>query len=82
MKLSDQDIEAIARRIAADLGAKPAPAPAAPAGASAPQPGMGVFAQVGEAVAAAQQAFQALNALPLDTRKKIVAAIRHTNGTE
>ena len=73
-KLTDQDIEAIARRIAADLaGAQstppsPAPATAAPAG-------LGLFPTVDEAVKAAQTAQLIFAALPMETRKRIIAAV-------
>jgi len=85
-RLSDQDIEAIAQRIAADLrrssGSGPGPTPsgsATPPAAAAPVPsGMGIFNTVGEAVAAAQQAFAAFTAQPLATRAKVIAAIRQT----
>jgi len=79
MKLTDQDIEAIARRIAGDLrgtaapAAAPAPtvqAPAIPAGA------VGVYATVDEAVAAAKSAFPAFSALPLSRREQVIQSIR------
>lgn len=79
-RLTDQDIEAIARRIAAELaGVKPSPAPeAAPARAAAPAPaeGMGLFATVDEAVRAAQKAQPAFAALPLAKRDQIIASMR------
>ena len=82
MKLTDQDIEAIARRIAGDLGggsAAPAAAPAAPPSAAAPSiPSgtVGVFATVDEAVAAAKAAFPVFSALPLSRREQVIQSIR------
>ena len=80
-RLSDQDIEAIARKIASDLRGSPAPrsdAPApTPAPAAAPSPlGLSIFGSIPEAVAAAQKAFPVFVALPLAVRGKIIAAIR------
>lgn len=80
-RLSDQDIEAIARRIAADIagGAPPAPAspPPAPARtAPAPATGLGVYSTIGEAAAAARKTFPVYQSLPLAARNRIVAAIR------
>ncbi|MBN1270344.1 MAG: aldehyde dehydrogenase EutE [Kiritimatiellae bacterium] len=80
-KLTDQDIEAIARRIAADLaGAQAsAQAPATPTPpAAAPVSGLGLFPTVDEAVKAAQQAQPVFVALPMETRNRIIAAIRKT----
>ena len=83
MKLTDQDIEAIARRIAGDLGNAPAPAPAAapaasPAAASAAfaEGAMGIFKTVDEATAAAKAAFPVYSALSLERRAKIIENIR------
>jgi len=93
MKLTDQDLEAIAQRIASDMGNAPAPAPAASAPAAAPAPvapapvasgGMGVFATVDEAVTAAQKAFPVFSGLPLEKRGQIIEnmrAIMRENGT-
>jgi len=78
-KLTDQEIEAIARRIVADLEGRPAEAAAT--GAAAPAAaagGLGMFATVDEAVAAARQAQPAFVALPLAQRARILAAIRAT----
>lgn len=77
--LTDRDIEAIARRIVADLEggagqARPASAPAAPA----PAAGLGVFSKVDEAVAAARAAQPRFVRLPLKTRAVILAEIRKT----
>jgi aldehyde dehydrogenase len=81
MKLTDQDIEAIARKIAGDLQGGGAPAPvAAPGPVSVPSAasagGMGIFATVDEAVAAAKAAFPVFSALPLEERGKIIENIR------
>jgi len=81
MKLTDQDIEAIARKIAGDLQGGGASAPAAaPVPASAPSAapvgGMGIFATVDEAVAAAKTAFPVFSALPIEKRGKIIENIR------
>lgn len=82
MKLTDQDIEAIARRIAGDLRGSPAPAPAAaPAAASAPaasfaEGAMGIFKTVDDAVAAAKAAFPVFSNLSLEKRGRIIENIR------
>ena len=77
-KLTEQEIEAIAQRIAADLEGRPTlpqrAAPPSPAAPAAP----GVFATVEEAVAAAAAAQPAFVALPLARRASIIAAIRAT----
>jgi acyl-CoA reductase-like NAD-dependent aldehyde dehydrogenase len=75
-RLTDQEIEAIARKIVADLGGQPAPkAAAAPAGMS-PDRDLGIFATVDEAVKAAKEAQPKFVALPLSTRAKIIAELR------
>ena len=81
MKLTDQDIEAIARRIAGDLRGAPAPAAAAPAApAAAPAAfadgAMGVFRTVDEAVAAARAAFPVFANLSLAKRGQVIESIR------
>jgi len=87
-KLTDQDIEVIARKIAAELngprasadsgnGSPPAPAAQPPVEASTNLE-LGVFATIDEAVKAAQAAFIRFSALPLSTRGQIIAAIRET----
>lgn len=75
-RLTDQEIEAIARRIAADVGGGPAP-PEGPTPRSA-DPTLGVFASVDEAVAAAAHAQRVFVALPLRVRARILASIRET----
>jgi len=79
-KLTDSEIEAIARRIVADLEGRP-PETAAPGGAgtvAAAVAGLGMFATVDEAVAAAAKAQPVFVALPLAQRACIIAAIRTT----
>lgn len=88
MKLTDQDLEAIAQRIASDIrgGKQTSFSPVAPAtigGKSAPatayqlQPGdMGVFQTVDEAVAAVRKAMPVFVNLPLDTRRRIIESIK------
>ena len=78
--LSDRDIEAIAQKIVADLGAgrassAPAAAPAAAPAENLPA-GMGIFNSVDEAVNAARAAFPIFSGLPLDHRNRIIANIR------
>ena len=86
-RLSDQEIESIAQRIASDLkrgvpaGASPAPASVAPAvvataAARADTIGMGVFSSITEAIQAAQKAFPVFTGLPIAVRAKIIQAIR------
>jgi acyl-CoA reductase-like NAD-dependent aldehyde dehydrogenase len=72
-RLSEQDVEAIARRIAADLD-RGGDADARNAGRAAR--GLGAFATVGEAVQAAAAAQPAFVALPLAVRAQVIAAIR------
>jgi len=76
-RLTEQDIEAIAGRIAADLqrgapaaGRQPGPVPAAR--------DLGIFASVDEAVQAAREAQPTFVALPLKVRAKIIESIRRT----
>ena len=80
MKLTDQDIEAIARRIAGDLrgGGATAPAPAAPAASAPaiPDGAQGVYRTVDEAVAAAKAAFPVFSGLTLEKRGKVIESIR------
>ncbi len=73
-RLTDQEIEEIARRIAADLGGKPAPAPGSGA-AAAPATG-GIFPTVQAAAEAARAAQPKLAALPLKTRAKVLESMR------
>jgi acyl-CoA reductase-like NAD-dependent aldehyde dehydrogenase len=77
-KLSESEIEAIARRIVADLEGRPPEPAVAAAGGAVSTDGMGMFATVDEAVAAARQAQPAFVALPLAQRARIIAAIRAT----
>ncbi len=78
MRLTDQEVEAIARKIVADLDNRPAPAAAqasAPAAVS-PDRDLGIFSNVEEAVKAAKAAQPKFVALPLATRGKIIAELR------
>jgi acyl-CoA reductase-like NAD-dependent aldehyde dehydrogenase len=77
-KLSDGEIEAIARRIVADLEGRPPEPAAAGGGAAAATGGMGMFATVDEAVAAAAKAQPVFVALPLAQRARNIAAVRAT----
>jgi len=83
-RLTDEEIEAIARRIAADLGGGRAPASAAtsaPPTAARGVPvdtGLGIFATVAEAVQAAAIAQPRLVALPLAQRSRILEAMRQS----
>ena len=71
-RLSDAEIEAIARRIAEQIAGRPAQT-------AAPAPGQeGVFADVGSAVNAAAAAQPKFVSLPLERRKIIIQAIRQT----
>ena len=80
MKLSDQEIEAIAQRIAGDVRGGRAPAPSAssysPAVPNNPNNPMGVFDTVDQAVAAVHAAWPVFVNLPLDTRRRIIQSIR------
>lgn len=87
MTMDDQQIQAVIERVMREISGEGAPAhqPAVPAraegGYDAPpanaRPGQdGVFATLDEAVAAAQQAFRRLNAMPLAIRKDMVAHMR------
>ena len=86
-RLTEAQVDRIARELAGRLGAPastaPAPArvvkptPPAPSRPTAPQQlGDGVLESVDQCVAAARAAFQALDAMTLAKRKEIVAAIR------
>jgi acyl-CoA reductase-like NAD-dependent aldehyde dehydrogenase len=78
--LSDEDVEAIARKIAADLRPSPAaagtPREARPSFREAAGDAPGIFATVDEAVRAAREAQPRFAALPLATRAAIIRAIR------
>jgi len=79
-RLTDQEIEAIARRIVADIagsGAAPAPAAAAPTPAPAETSKyLGIYSTVADAVAAAEFAFPKFVALELAHRARIIEAMR------
>lgn len=81
--LTDQQIDRIARELAARLGGAPTPVPAsapvkrpAASGATAEALGDGVFADIDSAVAAATEAFRAFGRTTLETRGKVIASIR------
>jgi acyl-CoA reductase-like NAD-dependent aldehyde dehydrogenase len=76
-RLTEQEIESIARRIAADLGS-PAVLPSPPVAARTGEVASGGFATVDDAVRAAALAQPAFAALPLEVRAAIIAAIRRT----
>ncbi len=80
-RLTDREIDEIARRIAADIvrGGTPLPAAAAsmPVAPSTEQ-GLGLFATVGEAVRAAAVAQTQFAALKLEHRARIIGAMRQT----
>ena len=80
-QLTDQQVDAIARRLADRLMAGGASAPAAaPASASGGdvREGEGVYATVDRAVEAAAAAYRRLGEATLETRTRIVAAIRES----
>jgi len=86
-RLTEAEIEAIARRIVADLDGKPgdgagpggAPATAgSAAGASGTSGAMGIHPTVNAAVEAARKAQPRFAALPLKVRAKVIEAIRAT----
>jgi len=83
-QLTENQVDTIAQRVAALLNpvANPPPAPtvqAAPANKT--EDGYGLFPTVDLAVAAARQAYTALNSLTLDQRARIIASIRDTMRT-
>ncbi len=77
-RLSDREIDEIARRIAADIarGAPPAPAGYSGGGAAATGQELGVFSSVGDAVHAATTAQVQFAALKLAHRGRILEAMR------
>ncbi len=78
-RLTDQEIDEIARRIAADIARGGAPLPAAAPAAPRPvEQGLGLFATVDEAVRAAAAAQPSFVALKLEHRARIIAAMRQT----
>lgn len=72
--ISEREIKKVVEQVVAEVASGRAPAAAAPAGG----PGDGVYADMEQAVAAAQAAHAKLLAVGLETRKKIIAAIRAT----
>jgi len=82
MSLTDQEIEAIARRIAADMARGGALAPPPPAVTQ--EAGLGIFTTVNDAVNAATVAQKEFVALKLEHRARILEAMRQSmreNGT-
>ena len=82
-RLTEAEIEAVARRIVADLdgtpgapGGRGAAAIAASGGSGPAAAGMGIYPSVDEAVKAAREAQPKYVALPLEKRARIIAAIR------
>jgi acyl-CoA reductase-like NAD-dependent aldehyde dehydrogenase len=82
LRLTDDEVDLIASRLAERLGAGVAPAAAirATGEASSQTPaaalGEGIFTTVDEAVAAAGEAFRQLDGLTLEGRRAIIASIR------
>jgi len=82
--LTDQQVDAIAARLAKRLTASPPGGGQVPAAGSGPAAahraalGEGVFATVDEAVKAAGVAFQLFERMTLDGRQKIIASIRES----
>src|SRR5258708_6328948 len=74
-RLTDQEIEQIARRIAADMGRVAAEQPPA---VQAQATGVGVFATVSDAVSAAAIAQNEFVALKLEHRARILEAMRQS----
>ncbi len=74
-RLNDAEIEAIARRIVADIQQRPYEGPKTQSGAPT-DAALGIYPTVDEAVKAAREAQPKFVALPLDKRAKIIAAIR------
>jgi acyl-CoA reductase-like NAD-dependent aldehyde dehydrogenase len=79
-RLTDRDIDEIARRIAADIsrGTVTLPQFVSSSAAAPAQSGLGAFPTVDEAVAAARAAQPQFAALKLEHRARIIAAIRKT----
>ena len=76
MALTEREIEQIAQQIVAELSPGPAAVPGAPAG-DVP-PGLGIFSAVDDAVRASAEAFPRYVALPLQTRNRILGALRES----
>jgi len=75
-RLSDQQVDLIAARLAERLSGSAPAAPLAPAAGKPANLGEGIFATVDEAVAAAGEAFRQLDSVTLEGRGKIIEAIR------
>ncbi len=78
VRLTDGDIEAIARKIAGDIAAGETGGAAGVRPPAMPADGPGLFASVDEAVKAATVAQPVFVALPLTVRARILASIRST----
>ncbi|MBT8070161.1 MAG: aldehyde dehydrogenase family protein [Gammaproteobacteria bacterium] len=84
MRISDQQVDIIARRLAERISSpptgQPGPvgAPVAPAVHTGSLLGEGVFATVDDAVKAAAKAYLELDGMSLEGRKKIITSIRET----
>jgi acyl-CoA reductase-like NAD-dependent aldehyde dehydrogenase len=84
MRISDQQVDIIARRLAERMSApavklaEPARTPVAPAVHTGSILGEGVFATVDDAVNAAATAYRELDGMSLEGRKKIITSIRET----
>ncbi len=76
-RLTEQEIDAIARRIATDLRGRPQAGVPAATGEAA-DPALGIFATVDEALQAARRAQPTFAALPLRVRARIIENIRKT----
>ena len=82
-KLTDAQIDAIVQRVQGKLGTAPAPRTPAPGRAGKFEPAApqaagrdGIYPDLDSAAAAARRAFRALDALSLEKRAEIVAAMR------
>ena len=84
MRISDQQVDIIARRLAERMSSPPTgqpgpvSAPVAPAVHTGSILGEGVFATVDDAVRAAATAYHELDGMSLEGRKKIITSIRET----
>ena len=75
MTLDPRRIESIVAEVLERLEA-PATAPGRPAAAGAPAVALGVYPDLDRAVRAAREAYEAYDRVPLETRRRIVAAVR------
>ena len=77
-RLTDQDIEAIARKIAVEISGRGVPSALRPRSGQATETHLGIYATVDEAARAAKAAQPVFASLPLKQRAAILAAIRET----